>query len=855
MAEAPDVSNPGQRDVPPDLRIVLIGGSELNGCPSGKSSAGNIILGQSVFDTSRRTAQSEARQQEVLSRHVTVVDTPGWWWIYTLQHTTKLDQIEIQKSVHLCPPGPHAFLLVIPNDLYLYPYVQPSLKQHLDLFSADVFSHTIVLFTAAAPCRDENIEFRIKRSPTLQWILQQCGNRKHVLNIRDREDRAQVKMLFEKIDAMLADNRGRHYSVDGAHGNALREEMKVWAEGASKRFDQVQKQRKELRALIEGGKIPPEHFRLVIIGPRRSAKSSAGNTILGKMPFDINNGGRRTTCCKISHSLVADRRLTVVDSPGWIFNHTLQETSEMDKVEIENSMNLCPPGPHAVLLGIELSTAVNATDLRSVQEHMSLFSEEIWKHTIVLFARGDWLGVKTVEERIESDEGLQWMVNKCENRYHVLNNKDHSDKTQVEELLDKIEEMWAGNENPYYEVDPSRAAEIEAKKEAGDKKAKRIKEITGRQSRVLKELFEDTKQSVTDMKIILVGQKCSGKSMTGNMILFNERFDLNFDISRLQKDIQDQRRPAACVKHEGRFDGVKVTVVETPGWFRDTTPPDWIKEEVSHGVSMCAPGPHVVLLVVPVLTSFTEKDLKDLVEVLRPFTDRVWRHCMVLFTMGDFLNERPVEDYIVREGRSIQELLEKCGNRYHLLNYWHFGDPAPIKELFQNIIDLVTRNKGCFTTKDKQRTFQKLPQQKTMTEEEWNRREQQLIERVMKALEKEPEKQTVPSMKVAHSMDEGHIPDLSGDVASEFGSISELRTQRAHDQVSEWLMTKVRQTEISSGIGSVCSSAAYMESLNESRLMAENQTTNRCFLEKSKVVSPHMSFFSNTAQMQRRNSC
>ncbi|MEQ2165761.1 hypothetical protein GOODEAATRI_020512, partial [Goodea atripinnis] len=122
-------------------------------------------------------------------------------------------------------------------------------------------------------------------------------------------------------------------------------------------------------------------------------------------------------------------------------------------------------------------------------QHMSLFREDVWKHTLVLFTREDWLGLKTVEERIESEEGLQSIVNKCGNRYHVLNNMDQSNKTQVKELLEKIEEMWAGNKDPYYEVDLDRTAQIEAKKEAGDKMARRLKKINERQSRVLKEVL------------------------------------------------------------------------------------------------------------------------------------------------------------------------------------------------------------------------------------------------------------------------------------------------------------------------------------------------------------------------------
>uniref|UniRef100_A0A3P9MWH6 AIG1-type G domain-containing protein n=1 Tax=Poecilia reticulata TaxID=8081 RepID=A0A3P9MWH6_POERE len=251
MAASVDISNSAQSHPVTDLRIVLIGGRH-NDILSGKSSAGNFILGQNVFDTSRRTAQSEVRQQEVFSRRVTVVDTPGWWWFWHREDTPKLNQIEIQNSVHLCPPGPHVFLLAIPVDLYLPQWVKASLKQHLKLFNADVFSHTIVLFTAVAPSTYDEKKSRIRRSPTLQWILQQCGNRKHFLNISNREDRDQVKKLLEKIETLITNNGFRHCSVDRSQGETLRKEMRDLTERASKMFDQVQKQRNKLKLQIEG---------------------------------------------------------------------------------------------------------------------------------------------------------------------------------------------------------------------------------------------------------------------------------------------------------------------------------------------------------------------------------------------------------------------------------------------------------------------------------------------------------------------------------------------------------------------------------------------------------------------------
>src|SRR4029434_1948276 len=90
---------------------------------------------------------------------------------------------------------------------------------------------------------------------------------------------------------------------------------------------------------------------------------------------------------------------------------------------------------------------------RSLQKHLELLSERVWSHTIVLFTHGDWLGDIPIEQHIESEgESLQWLVEKCGNRYHVLNNQTREDHMQVTQLMEKIEETVARKSGLHHEI-------------------------------------------------------------------------------------------------------------------------------------------------------------------------------------------------------------------------------------------------------------------------------------------------------------------------------------------------------------------------------------------------------------------
>ncbi|XP_063048734.1 GTPase IMAP family member 8-like, partial [Engraulis encrasicolus] len=419
-----------------DMRIVLLGNRA-----AGRSSCGNTILGRQEFQTAGRTAECVRREGETAGRHITVVETPGWWVNYIVEDTPKHHKREIVLSVSLCPPGPHAVLLVIRVDGPFTVAYRRAVQDHLELLGESVWNHTMVLFSSEDWLGDTSIEQHIESGgEALQWVVEKCGNRYHVLD-NNKSDGGQVTELLEKIEEMVTVNSGHHFDIDNNMLITLTKKKKEEKRRAEQRKMKVQKQRETFRS-SPGGVLHISDMRIVLLGSRAAGKSSCGNTILGRQAFQTP---RRTAKCVKRKGEREGRHITVVEAPGWLANYTVEQTPERDKQEIVLSVPLCPPGPHALLLVIRVDNTFIQAHRTAVQEHLELLGERVWSHTIVLFTYGDWLGDTSIEQHIESGgEALQWVVEKCGNRYHVLDNKK-SDGDQVTELLEKIEEMGMVN--------------------------------------------------------------------------------------------------------------------------------------------------------------------------------------------------------------------------------------------------------------------------------------------------------------------------------------------------------------------------------------------------------------------------
>ncbi|KAG7488461.1 hypothetical protein MATL_G00032850 [Megalops atlanticus] len=704
-----------------ELRIVLLGGRW-----GGKSSAGNTILGMEWFDSGRqRTINSENRHKEIAGWQVTVVDTPGWRGYSSLRDTTEKDKEEIKHSACHCLPGPHVFLLVVPLDTAFTEDHRTALVDHLKLLGDRVWRYSMVLFTCGDWLKDRTMEQHIEtEGKALQWLVDKCRNRYDVFNNRNRNDDTQVIELLEKIEEMVAENSGGHYEVDEIVCQEMNEKKKAIKEKAEKRKMEVDKQREELRTLIHEVQIQLTEVRVVLLGSRNAGKSETGNTILGRVEFEVTRGTLKSV---VKHGQVNGMAVTMVDTPGWWRSFSVHSTPELIKQEVQCSVSLCHPGPHVFLLVIDTDVLFTESQRTSVEEHLQLLGEQVWRHTMILFTKADWLRTTSIEEYIELEgQALQWLVGKCGNRYHALDNRNKADGTQVTELLQKIEEMVAGNRGSHYEVDETVLRTIDEKRKETEERARQRREKKKEQREKLQDDLRGSSHRLPELRLVLLGQEVAGKNATGSTILGREVFPTC--------------ETTLCEEGQLEVAGRRVKVVNTPGWstnlIRCTMDRD---KELMRSMSLCPPGPHALLLVIPADTAYTERHWRALLDYLLCLGENVWRHTIVLFSFGDRLADTTIEEHIEREGWFLQWLVDKCGNRYHVFNNKDRGDGTQVKQLLEKVEEMVAENDGQHFCPDMSQVNQKVEEKfqrreaeemRLRFEEEWRRREDELMKSV-----------------------------------------------------------------------------------------------------------------------------
>lgn len=262
--------------------------------------------------------------------------------------------------------------------------------------------------------------------------------------------------------------------------------------------------------------------------------------------------------------------------------------------------------------------------------------------------------------------------------------------------------------------------------------------------------------SQSELRLVVLGRPGSEKKSAVCTILGLQDSQQGTDDTGLQ----------GCSKHKGEASGRQVVVVTSTDWYSSDCDPKERRRNISSFIASSSPGPHAFLLCVPVnQPADGEAKVLDVLEkLLGP--SAVTTHTVILFTHTEELEEdETLEQYLVTWRKDLQELVERCGNRYHTLETrgGEAEERKTVEELLEKVEQAVAESEtGHFSCP----LYQEAEERVKERQEEIVRRkrEKELNSQVSPTDSPPEENPTEEEMEAAREEAERSVDDLNVDV-------------------------------------------------------------------------------------------